>query len=288
MHFGILCILLWGLIPLVTALGMTGLDQYQFLFWSSLLSFLTLLLVTTASKQLTPIKLLSVKNLLYLIVLGLLGTFFYYLCLYQGYKFGSKIEVLSVQYTWPAWVIAFSLMVNKQALRWHHLLIIASGICAVLLVITKGELTQLVLPNLSVLLWVLAGATGFALFSVLSGRVNMPSLPLNTLFFAVATIASLILMLAKSSFALPNIHNLLPVLVNGVLVNGISYYFWVLALRSTKAEHLSLLTFVTPLISVMYLMIFANEPFLPIYLLAFGLITASGVTSVLASSRQIE
>ena len=285
MLFGVICILLWGLIPVVSVLGMKGLDQYQFLFLSSLVSFLTLGLLTLTQKQGRKLKGQSMKFWLQATVLGLLGTFFYYFCLYQGYKLGSNIEVLSVQYTWPAWIIVFALLVSKTNFKWHHGMVIVSGIASVLLVISKGNISALVVPDLAVLLWVLLGAAGFALFSVLSKGVKMAPLPLNTVFFGVASIASFILLQSKSYFALPSFENIGALLANGILVNGISYYFWVAALRKTKPEYLSLLTFLTPLVSVLYLVVLFNEPFYPAYYLAFAMVVISGIVSVLAGKK---
>ena len=285
MFYGVLCILMWGLIPVVSVLGMNDLDYYQFLFWSSLTSFVTLLLLTIQKRQTQHLKINSFKQWMMLLFLGLLGTFFYYLCLYKGYQYGSKIEVLSVQYTWPAWVIVFALFFSKQVFRWHHGLVILAGISSVLLVISKGDFTQLSVPNIELLLWVLLGVTAFALFSVLSKQVDIPALPANTIFFAVATFASFITLTINSSMIIPDLESALPVLINGVIVNGVSYYFWLKALKQVRAEYLSLLSFMTPLVSMIYLVLIFSDPFYLIYLLAFGLIAVSGGISVIQNRK---
>ena len=38
----LICVSLWGLIPVVARIGQSQLDNHQFLFWSSLVSFLVL------------------------------------------------------------------------------------------------------------------------------------------------------------------------------------------------------------------------------------------------------
>lgn len=285
MLYGILCILMWGLIPVVSVIGMNTLDYYQFLFWSSFISFITLFLLTFYKKQTKHLRISSFKLWIMLLSLGLLGTFFYYLCLYKGYQYGSKIEVLSVQYTWPAWVIVFALFFSRQVFRWHHALVIFAGISSVLLVISKGNITQLTVPNIDLLLWVLVGAIAFALFSVLSKQVDMPALPVNTIFFAVATLASFIALTINSTMVVPSVESAISVLINGVIVNGVSYYFWLKALKQVNAEYLSLLSFMTPLVSMLYLVVIFNEPFYIAYLLAFGLIAVSGGVSVIQNKK---
>lgn len=279
------CILLWGLIPVVSILGQKGLDAFQFLFWSNLISGVTLatltLLFRAKNKPSTRemLRTLSVQAWLKLTALGLLGTFFYYLCLYYGYANANSLQVLAVQYTWPAWVLVFALLIDKQPLHWTHLVTIAAGILSVYLVISRGDLTQLSIPQWDVLLLVLIGASGFAWFSVSAKHVQMPALPLNTLFFAVATVASLIAMLLASSPTIPDQQAWLPLLVNGVFVNGISYYLWVRALRAVQPIYIALLTFLTPLVSMIYVVAFFQEAFEWVYLLAFSLVLMSGLLS---------
>ena len=38
----VICMALWALIPVVAKMGQTTLDNHQFLFWSSLISFVVL------------------------------------------------------------------------------------------------------------------------------------------------------------------------------------------------------------------------------------------------------
>ena len=42
--FVLICVALWGLIPVVARMGQSSLDNHQFLFWSSLISFIVLFL----------------------------------------------------------------------------------------------------------------------------------------------------------------------------------------------------------------------------------------------------
>lgn len=77
-------------------------------------------------------------------------------------------------------------------------------------------------------------------------------------------------MLGYSEFLVPSKSEVIPIVLNGVLVNGFSYVFWFLALKSTEASYLAPITYISPILSALYLIIFFNEPFYSVY--AYGLL----------------
>ncbi|MCP4010765.1 MAG: DMT family transporter, partial [Proteobacteria bacterium] len=113
----LICVALWALIPVVAKMGQTRLDNHQFLFWSSLVSFLLLGVLVTFSGNLHKFSAYHFKDWSYLLILGLLGTYFYYLFLYLGYSRASGMEVLVVQYTWPILIVVFSILILKERLN---------------------------------------------------------------------------------------------------------------------------------------------------------------------------
>jgi len=91
------CIILWAFIPIVSRFGQQSLDNYQFLFWSSLLSFIVLFLSTVFSGKFSAFKNYNQKKFFSAVGLGFLGTFLYYLLLYFGYANAKGLEVLVIQ-----------------------------------------------------------------------------------------------------------------------------------------------------------------------------------------------
>lgn len=268
--------MLWAFIPVVSKSGQQTLDQYQFLFWSSITSFFTLLMVTLLSgkgKQLFHYK---TKDVICVAFLGLLGTFLYYLLLYQGYRISDGMSVLVMQYTWPLFIAVLSIFILSESFTKAKLLGLILGMSGVLLVLTKGNITNLSLRLDSALLWVMAGAFCFALFSVLSKKVSYEPLSLNTWYFAVASIASGILMLSVSTSTFPSGDALQSVLANGIFINGISYLFWIQALRKLPATDVAIFTFSTPAFSAIYLYVFFADEFLPIYYVSLLLVILAG------------
>ncbi len=282
----LLCVASWALIPVVAKLGQTKLDNHQFLFWSSLVSFAVLLGATIAANKVGRLVEWSSKDWAWIGFLGFLGTYVYYLLIYLGYSTATGLEVLVTQYTWPIFVVILSAVILGERLSFRKLVSLGLGFTGVFLVLTKGEVQKVDVSNASVIALVAVGAFCFALFSTLSKRVEREPLGVVTAYFLVATTASFISMMTLSDFALPSRGEVGPVLLNGVIVNGFSYVLWIWALRATEASYLAPFTFITPVLSAVYLIAFFDEPFLAVYLVGLGLVVVGGLVNSLGGLAQ--
>ncbi|MDD2383181.1 MAG: DMT family transporter [Sulfurospirillaceae bacterium] len=275
-----LCIFLWSLIPVFAKLGQTSLDHYQYLFYSSVISFFSLLAVALYTKKIHELLKYSGKMYLFLVLLGFLD-FFYYLLLYFGYQKSNGLEVLVMQYTWPIFIVLLSLGILKEKLTINKTASLILGFLGVVVVITKGDFASIDLSNMGVVGMVLLGAISFALFSVLSKKVNINLANAVTIYFLTAIIYSFIAMQIFSSFVLPTGKEWFYILINGVFLNGVSYLFWIKALQNADASFVAPFIFITPILSATFLIIVFDEPILPIYFIGLALIVSSGLANSL-------
>ncbi len=198
-----LCIILWSLIPTLAKFAQSGLDHHQYLFYSSIISFLSLFIVSLFQKNLKEIFIYSKKIFLVLFALGFLD-FIYYLLLYFGYKHANGLEVLVIQYMWPIFIVFLSLVILKEDFTKKKLISIILGFLGVSLVITKGDFTSLDFSQIDVLLIVMLGAIAFALFSVLSKVVKVDATNAVMIYFFSAILYSIITVSTYSSFIMPS------------------------------------------------------------------------------------
>ena len=268
--YTLICVVLWSLAPIVSKLGQVSLDNHQFLFWSSVVSFLALLSATVATGRNGIFSTYKIRDWFNAVFLGFLGTYLFYIFLYFGYAHAQGLEVLALQYSWPIFIVLLSIFVLKEKLTLKRTLAIILGFLGVLLVITKGDFSQIHLENYRVDILVLIGAFGFSLFSVLSKKVHLEPYTLISVYFLTATVASFISMLWLSDFSLPTKDALIPILINGLFVNGFSYILWVKALKKAEASFVAPFVFLTPILGALYLILFFREPLLPVY--GFGLL----------------
>ncbi len=275
--FALACVFLWALIPVVAKMGQIGLDNHQFLFWSSLVSFLTLLILIILKGNPKDIKELKANSWFQAILLGLLGTYLYYILLYFGYANAQGIEVLVIQYSWPIFVVLLSIFILKEQLTIFRVGSILLGFVGVFLVLTKGNFSDIQPSNLRVVILVLVAAFVFGLFSVLSKKIKIEPLTLISIYYLTATVLSFFSMLVFSEFVLPTKETIIPILVNGIFVNGISYLFWIKALKESEASFVAPFVFLTPVISTIYLVLFFQEEFLSVYAIGLGAIILGGL-----------
>lgn len=280
-----LCILLWSLIPTVAKFAQTGLDHHQYLFYSSVISFLSIFAVSLYEKNLKEIFFYSKKIVLVLFALGFLD-FFYYLLLYFGYKHANGLEVLVIQYMWPIFIVFLSLIILKEEFTKKKLLSVILGFLGVSLVITKGDFSSLDFGQIDVLLIVMIGAIAFALFSVLSKIVKVNATNAVMIYFFSAIIYSIISVQSFSEFTLPSAKDWISILINGAFLNGISYLFWVKALKTFDASKVAPFIFTTPILSAFFLIIFFDEPILLIYFVGLFLVIISGLISSIKRKKR--
>ncbi len=283
--FIFLCVGAWALIPVVSKLGQSHLDNHQFLFWSSLVSFFVLLFSSLGKGTLSELAGLRIKDWLYLVFLGLLGTYIYYLFLYLGYAVGRGMEVLVIQYTWPILIVLLSLFIGREKMTVKKAASLVLGFLGVIIVLTGGKIGSIRFDNITVFLLVALGALCFALFSVLGGRVALDPLAANTVYFLTAAVSAFFSMIFFSGWEVPYGSELLPVLLNGILVNGISYYFWIVALRETSPSFAAPFIYISPVLSSVYLVLFFNEAFRPSYGIALALVLAGGFINSLKEKK---
>jgi len=273
----LICVALWALIPVVSKLGQTNLDNHQFLFWSSAVSFLAFLGTTIAVKQVKTFLSYKISDWIKAAFLGFLGTYLYYILLYFGYAKTRGLEILVLQYSWPIFIVLLSTVILKERLNLRRGLSILLGFSGVALVLTKGSFAQVRLDNYLVDGLVLVAAFVFGLFSVLSKKIRLEQYTLLTIYFLTATVAALISMLLLSQFAWPIKNALLPILVNGLFVNGFSYIFWIKALKAAEASFVAPFVFLTPVLAAVYLIVFFQEPLLPVYGIGLATVVVAGL-----------
>lgn len=273
----LICAVLWALIPVVSKLGQTNLDNHQFLFWSSVVSFSAFFIATVFTNKAKAFLSYSPKDWLKAATLGFLGTYLYYILLYFGYANSKGLEVLVLQYSWPIFIVILSIFILKEKLTFFRALSVLFGFVGVFLILTKGNFGQIHFENFSVDILILGAAFVFGLFSVLSKKVRLEPYTMITIYFLTATIASFSSMLWLSEFSWPTADAIIPILVNGLFVNGFSYIFWIKALKEAKASFVAPFVFITPVLSALYLILFFQEKLLPIYILGLFAVVLGGV-----------
>jgi len=271
-----LCIFLWSLLGIFVKFAQFHLDHYQYMFYSSIVSFLSLLIVSFFNKTIKEILSYSKKVFMFLFFLGFLD-FSFYLLLYFGYHNANSLEVLVIQYTWPIFIVILSIIILKEEFTKRKLFAVILGFIGIFLVITKGDISSFSFKSIDILLIVMLSAFCFALFSVLSKKVKITSVNAVMIYFLAATIYSFIAMQTFSSFIVPTIKDWISILVNGILINGLSYIFWIKGLQIFDASEVAPFTFIIPILSAFFLILVFDELILIVYFMGLAFVVIAGL-----------
>ncbi|NPA73581.1 MAG: DMT family transporter [Epsilonproteobacteria bacterium] len=270
-------VLMWSFIPVVSTLGGKSLGVDSFLLISNLLSSLAIVPFVDFRELFGELNLRYLLNSLLLSVLGIFG---YYYLLYYAYMLSDNpVNVLVLQYLWPVFIALLSVFLLGEKMGAKKIIALLFGFISAFLVITKGRFSFS--ANSTSLVLALVASFSFALYSVLSKKRTTKN-PSNDIFvyFFISFILSLILFLAKGEKLDIKGDEYLYLFLNGIFINGISYLFWIWALKVNEASKLSVLTLFTPLISIAWINLFLHEPMRFIYLVALILSVLSGCLSI--------
>ncbi|OTA19733.1 hypothetical protein Xbed_02041 [Xenorhabdus beddingii] len=282
------CVFIWSFIPSIARFGQKEMDHFQYLFWSNVLSvvavFVVALMMGRNGKQLLCIPF---PVMLKVLILGALDCFFY-LLLYYGYSIENGVAVLVIQYSWPLMIIGLSFFLFKERLSIRQMMGIAMGFLAVVMTFTKGNITEIAVEHPQALFLVFSGAFCFALMSVLSRQFAIDPYISTLWVFICSTLVSAVFMFAFSSIKLPIGDALMPTLLNGIILNGVSYIIWFKAMSSPDSHKIASILFLSPVLSMVWIILFFGDAFVPAYVMGLVLVIISGLLCLRAKSKVSE
>ena len=274
--YAVTCVLTWSFIPVVSRYGQQTLNSYQLLFWSNIISLICvgLIFYFFRNRKYPPLT----KSLyFYNLFLGSLGCALYYLFLYYGYSRGNNIEVLIIQYSWPLQMIILGYFLLKEKINLLRFLALIFGFLGIIIIITKGSTDNINFSGFHISFTVLIGAFCFALFSILSKRSNVEPLYFAFIIFFGGAITSSLALFLFSNFEVPTQNEIFPIILNGIFINGVSYIFWSRALKLISITNASGFVFLTPIISLIWIIMFFDEHFYLSYIYGGTLVLISSL-----------
>ena len=257
-----LCILSWGLIPVVTKNILVELNSLQMLFYSTIFSCIVMFGIVLFQKKISILTTYSIYDYTKIGMLGFLGTYLYYVLLYAALALTSASEGFILAYTWPMLVIILAFPLLKERLTLKKLCSILVSFFGIVVIVTHGSIFSLSFTSLQGDILALGGAVVFALFSVLGKKYQYDQVVSVFIYFVTALVFITPTLFLFSSLKIPSLHIWLWLLLNGFLVNGISYIFWFKALEYGDTSVTSNALYLTPFLSLVYIALFLGEQIL--------------------------
>lgn len=253
---------LWGSTAAVVKLLGINLNSLQILFYSSAIATLSLFVIALSQHKLHLIKAYTKTTYIRFAYMAFLGVFLYYVLLYTALQLVPGQEAFVVNYTWPIWVVVFASIILKEKFTNKKAMAILFGFIGVAVVITKGNILGLEVTAMRGNALALIAAVSYGLFSVLSKKNDDDKVLATMFYYAFSFIYVLIFITLFSSLPMPTAKEWIGLIWLGVFTSGVAYVFWQLALKYGDTSKMSNVIFITPFISLIYLMVLTGEKIL--------------------------
>ena len=247
---------------MVTKNILVELNNLQMLFYSTIFSCIVMGGIVLFQKKISVLATYSIHDYAKVGMLGFLGTYLYYVLLYAALALTSASEGFILAYTWPMLVIILAFPLLKERLTVKKLCSIFISFLGIVVNVTHGSIFTLSFTSLQGDMLALGGAGVFALFSVLGKKYHYDQVVSVFIYFVTALVIITPTLFLFSSLKVPSFHVWLWLLLNGFLVNGISYIFWFKALEYGDTSVTSNALYLTPFLSLVYIALFLGEQIL--------------------------
>ncbi len=283
--YALLCVIFWGMIPVVSKTMLREINNIQILFYSSGISMIVLFLVLLWEGKLHLFNQYSLKDYGIMTLLGFLGCYLYYVLLYGAFRITSAQEGFLLAYLWPVFVVLLGIVLLKEKPSIIKILSLSLSFFGASVIITHGHISSVRFTHLDGDALALSGAFVYALFSILGKKYTFDRTLSALVFWAVGFIFAGITNTALYSFPSVTTNIALVLVLNGAAINGITYIFWFKALESGDTAKIANLLYLSPLLSLVYIHLILHEQILTSSILGFVFITG-GI--MLQSLRRIE
>ncbi|MFA5930021.1 MAG: DMT family transporter [Candidatus Micrarchaeia archaeon] len=272
-----LTILLWSATPAVAKLALAEINNVQMLFYNNIVGIIVLSAIIIFQKKQRLFSNYSKGDYLKMLGMGFLGLYLYYIFLYGSFSIAPAGQANMINYLWPVFVVLFSILILKEKFTWKTFLAIFLGFLGAILVVTRGNLSNLQNEYTFGYFLAFCAAACYGLFSVLGKKLNYDKFTSMLVFYVASLLLITPTMLVFSKFIIPQSPTTwLVILFLGGLSNSLGFVFWFKALEKGKTHRMANLIYITPFVSLIYVY-FLNGEVIPVISIAGLALIIGGV-----------
>jgi drug/metabolite transporter (DMT)-like permease len=279
---GLGAILLWALLALFTA-NTESIPPFQLTAMTFFIAFLGAIAKWLIKGQ-------SIRKLfqipLPLWIIGVCGLFGYHFFYFLALKNAPAAEASLIAYLWPLLIILFSTLLPDEKLRWFHVLGGALSLLGAGMLITKGGALKFEVEYTLGYTAAILCAFIWSGYSVLSRKFSTISTDVIGLFCGVTAVLALLAHLFFEQTAWPqSAIQWLAVLALGSGPVGAAFFLWDRGMKHGDIQLLGVLSYLSPLLSTVILVITGVASLSWSLVLGCLLITIGAVTGSLQTIR---
>ncbi len=247
--FAALAIILWSTVASAFKLTLKETSFPVMLFWSVIASLLVFTFVNTYHKNWKSIAGISQREILIMLLTGLLNPALYYFVLFKSYSLLPAQVAQPLNYTWPVWLTVMGYFFMNQKFQWRHIPALVLGFAGVVVIaIQQNTLTAQIVP--AGIFLALSSALIWSAYWVINLRIRQPA-EIKLFFSFISGLVVITIYLAVRGIR-PEVSatTLSGSFYVGFFEMGINFLIWLKALESfTNKALLSNMVFLIPFIS---------------------------------------
>ena len=252
-------IFFWGSTAAISSLVLDSISTLALVFYGSLVATIFLLVLNIVTGRIGQVKEITGRDYANMFVVGMLGIFLYNVLLFFGMTRILVQQAFIINYLWPICIVIFSCIILKEKLTVIKCISMLASFAGVAVVATGGNFSNLVsLDFLGVLAACLA-AVFYGLFSVLTIKIKYDKFVAMMVYYFFSTIVSAVALLATNTFIIPTASQIPGILWIGILVNGVAFTLWSIAIAAGNTARLSNLAYLTPFVSLIWIYFLIGE-----------------------------
>lgn len=220
---------------------------------------------------------------------GVGGIFGYHFLLFTAFRHAPTVEANLINYLWPLLIVLLSpLILAGYGLRAHHLAGACAGLIGAGLIATGGSLRP-DLAHLGGYLAAAAAALVWAVYSLLTKR--LPLFPSGAvggfcLVSGALALSAYLIQAGPAGFSLIQGPDWPILVLMGAGPMGAAFFFWDAALKRGDPRAIGSLSYLTPLLSTLALVVIGGKPLTLLSALAMVLIVAGAAIGSLGVRRR--
>ncbi|HMU42235.1 MAG TPA: DMT family transporter [Ignavibacteriaceae bacterium] len=270
-------IIFWGASFIATKYLLDELTPVAIISMRLILAIILLSLIAFYTKKDFTINL---KNHLWILLLALIAVFHLWIQV-TGLKFTTASNTGWIIGTAPIFMALLGLIFFKEKLTAIKIAGIVLAMIGLLLLVGKGNITNIDLIKNKGDLLVLSSSFTWGIYSMINKKVSLNYSPMMTILYLFIMMAVIILPFNFNSITFNAVVHLstigwISILFLGLLCSGAAYVIWAYALRDMESAKVGAFLYFEPFVTVISAWLFLREEITLLMLLS-GLIITAGV-----------
>ncbi len=194
-------------------------------------------------------------------IIGISGLFGYHFFYFLAIKNAPAVEANLLNYLWPLLIVLFSAFLPNEKLRWFHIVGALLGLFGAFLLVSKGGSFNFETKYLWGYIFALIAALIWSSYSVISRTLShVPTYAVTGFCIATAILSSVCHFIFETT-VVPNSKELFGVLMLGLGPVGGAFYLWDYSVKNADIKLLGSISYFTPLLSTLLLVVLGYADF---------------------------